>query len=102
MATLREVEQLAIQLKNEVEELRSTDIEQQGQLNTLTSAVDRMTLAVLGDDSLGVKGLIKTVGELQNESMSTKLAKAKWAGAGVVVIMVARGLWEVGANFINK
>lgn len=102
MATLREVEQTVLQVQREVVELRNADYKQQEQLDALTSAVDRMSLAVLGDESLGVKGLIRTVAELQKESMSTKLSKAKWAGAGVVIIVIAKGLWEVGVTLLSK
>ena len=99
MSTIRQLEEQVKVIKKELEnldgELRSADKLQQDQIDTLTGAADRLSLAVLGDEQLGVKGLVKTVEELKDQSMSTKLSKAKWAGAGIVLIGIAKGLWAL-------
>jgi hypothetical protein len=105
MASLRELEYELGRLRQELSilrELQETDHKQQLQTDELTAAVDRLSIAVLGDEALGVKGLVKTVEELKNESMSTKLSKAKWAGAGVVVILLAKVLWEIAINALGQ
>lgn len=104
-ASLRELERQVQNIQQEllaIEELRKTDTLQQEQVDTLTNVVDRVSLVVLGDENLGVKGLVKTVAELKEESMSTKLSKAKWAGVGIVLLVIARGLWEAGVALLSK
>ena len=104
-STLKELEAQVKVIQKELEslsDLRKADQLQQEQIDILTNAADRLSLAVLGDDKLGVKGLVKTVEELKDQSMSTKLAKAKWAGAGIVVIALAKGLWSIGSLLLVK
>jgi hypothetical protein len=100
--TDREIELRAKLFRRDLEDLQSKvgDVSavneaQQQQLNELVEVVDRMSLAVLGDETLGVKGLIKDVIDLREESMSTRLAKAKWAGAGIALVAVGKMVWEL-------
>lgn len=104
-STLKELEAQVTAIKKELEslnDLRKADQLQQEQIDTLTNAADRLSLAVLGDEQLGVKGLVKTVEELKDQSMSTKLSKAKWAGVGIAILAIAKGLWAVGSILLGK
>lgn len=69
-------------------------------------AVERLSIVTMGDDKLGVKGLVVDMDNMKQFQQTTILDKAKvagiWIGATAVGVGVARAVWGVISLYFAK
>ncbi len=90
-------------LQEEVNRLRESNVRaaeaNSEAIANIAKAVERMSLIVVGDESLRVEGVIDVVRKLQDARQATMLERAKisgiWLGASTVAIIVGKTAWHV-------
>ncbi len=113
MASKAELEEIRHQaraeLRGELDRLQDLEVAHR-QVSEATAALsramERISIVTMGDEKLGVRGLVADMAEVKSINQATLVDKAKtagmWTGMGIVGVAVVKVVWEIITNFFAK
>ncbi len=106
MASKSEIEEIRHQaraeLRGEIDRLQDLEVAHRQSAEAvaaLSRAMERISIVTMGDDKLGVKGLVADMAETKSINQATLIDKAKtagmWTGMSVVGVAAGKIAWEL-------